>query len=623
MRGYNLPRTLEAASILLFFLQALRVLFSVLFGIIYDQIFDGPLTYWLFTSLLLVVAAFLAPWLTPRSPGRSWLVTFSILASLGRIALSINDPGYRFWGSLVVLAAGGIYLASLIALARPQVLPSLITALVLDQLFRVAGDTYDLSLREDWFWIQVFWSALLVIVAVWLAYKTILPRQSFGPTGIWWGLALGSFFFLQTSLLSLPNAVARWSGASYPQIAVSLLAITSLPLSATIRRGIFSKLCRPRLARGFLGLVLVAGLLVGYFNTGILPVTLLLLSQAVMMVGIACLLGGSPSRLHRPGPTVAVGMLFFLLLNFLNAFTFTYPYVIPALRGLGWAVYLLAALVFGFHFAFQGLASQFPEQRVIRPAWLALAGFLSLAIALFAVRPLPTLPPQDPGDRRIATYNIHYGYDSAWRYTLSQTADTIRREKVDLAVLQEVDTGRLTSYGVDNAYFLARRLGMHVIYLPTVEHLTGIALLSRDAPLLSNTRLLTSLQEQTGVIHAYFEPDGQPLHAYATWLGLSDEDTMTQVREALDFIGSQNPAVFGGDFNAEPDSPEVAAILQAGFFDPFESLGLTHPPTSPSITPQKSIDFVWLRLVNPVRAWVPESLASDHRMVVVQVKIGP
>src|SRR3989304_3620325 len=62
-----------------------------------------------------------------------------------------------------------------------------------------------------------------------------------------------------------------------------------------------------------------------------------------------------PHLLHgssrTSGPSrggLAAGLLLFLILNFLNAFAFTYPYTLPAMRGMGWAVYLLAALALGF-----------------------------------------------------------------------------------------------------------------------------------------------------------------------------------------------------------------------------------------------------------------------------------
>ena len=63
-------------------------------------------------------------------------------------------------------------------------------------------------------------------------------------------------------------------------------------------------------------------------------------------------------------------------------------------------------------------------------------------------------------------------------------------------------------------------------------------------------------------------------------------------------------------------------VETAGFIDPFTALGIDPaPPTSPAIQPKSRIDFVWLRGLLPSEAWVSESLASDHRMVVVEVEL--
>lgn len=95
---------------------------------------------------------------------------------------------------------------------------------------------------------------------------------------------------------------------------------------------------------------------------------------------------------------------------------------------------------------------------------------------------------------------------------------------------------------------------------------------------------------------------------------------MAQIRAALDFIGSGTRASFGGDFNAEDTEPEIAAVREAGFADPFQLLGIEPAPlTDPAISPIKRIDFVFVRGLIPVRAWVADSLASDHRMVVVEI----
>ena len=49
------------AMVMLFFVQALRALFSTMFGILYDQIFAGTPTAWLPVSLLLVLLSMAAP----------------------------------------------------------------------------------------------------------------------------------------------------------------------------------------------------------------------------------------------------------------------------------------------------------------------------------------------------------------------------------------------------------------------------------------------------------------------------------------------------------------------------------------------------------------------------------
>jgi endonuclease/exonuclease/phosphatase (EEP) superfamily protein YafD len=104
-------------------------------------------------------------------------------------------------------------------------------------------------------------------------------------------------------------------------------------------------------------------------------------------------------------------------------------------------------------------------------------------------------------------------------------------------------------------------------------------------------------------------------------MGLSDEDTLTQITEAVNFIAGRTPAVFGGDFNAEPDSQVAQIVKEAGFVDPFVALGIDPPPlTDPAINPTARIDFVWVRGLTPIHAQVPASLASDHRMVVVEVQ---
>jgi len=430
-----------------------------------------------------------------------------------------------------------------------------------------------------------------------------------------WGWALGGFLFLEASLLSLPHAIGHWTGAHYAMAAPLLAATTCLALFPSAQRATRLLMAVPFLR--VMTLVLFGGgLMLAYFSRGVASLLALLLCQWGML---SIWLAKSDQQVHRRGKSgwrVSAGLIILLILNYVNAFAFTYPYTLPLMREKGWVVYLAAFLALAAGAA--GRAREPISRDEPEPTWLAMASMVVLAIVFVAVWPQAPHPLGGDGKARLATYNIHYGYDDDWHLTIEDMAQTIADAGVDIIALQEVDVGRMTSYSMDNAYYLGRRLGMNVAYLPTVEHLTGIALLYKGSPGELSAKLLTSRQEQTGIVGAHLEDAG--LHAYGIWLGLSDEDTLRQIDEALAFIGDRVPAAFGGDFNSRPDDPEIGAIKEAGFQDPFEVLGIDPaPPTSPAVNPQSRIDFVFLRGLEPLRAWVPESTASDHRMMVVDV----
>ncbi len=239
--------------------------------------------------------------------------------------------------------------------------------------------------------------------------------------------------------------------------------------------------------------------------------------------------------------------------------------------------------------------------------------------ALFALPPSPRIK-EVATTIRVGTYNIHYGYNTAWKFSLEEMAKTIEESGADVVALQEVDAGRITSYSVDDALWLSRRLRMGVFYQPTVEHLTGIAVLYRFPTEKTEGQLLTSHLEQTAIIHARLNVGGKKLDAYGTWFGLEPEERAIQLSEALAFMG-EGAAVFAGDLNATPDSPVYQQLRDAGFVDPFVVAGLKPLPTSPSEHPEERIDYVWVRGLQPIDARVLDSTASDHPMVVVEVQL--
>jgi endonuclease/exonuclease/phosphatase family metal-dependent hydrolase len=630
------PRAIESivsVSVFLFFLQALRVIFSVLFGIIYDQIFEGPMDAWLVISNLLVLLAFAAPLFSPKKNHYRWSMIFAVLTSLARINLSINQADVRFWGSLLTVAFGGLYLTTQLQLKRRLFVQTMLGALVLDQFLRVLGDTYDISLRGSWLYVQILWGLAVFALVIIQIRRSDTEQAEPGEIRFMDGVALSGFIFLQVSLLSLPNAVTHWSelshitttGASWNEVqyfvsAIVLMGITLIFCSPGVR-DLFLRVFHTPLAGMGLSLLLLLGLMVGYFSEGFISLLGLFVALFASLSAFDSAFAGVSKPSLQSGRNLALGLILFLVLNFFNAFTFTYPYTLPALRGMGWFGFLIAGGLLGAGAILRLLPLEFetPKEIGFVPGGL-LALCIFIATLVVSWPRTSQWPRYSPG-MRIATYNIHYGYDDVWHFSLEDIASAIAEEKVSAVVMQEVDAGRMTSYCVDDALFLARRLDMNYVYLPTVEHLTGIAVLYRGPLMPSKQQLITSLQEQTGIIGVSLEFDGEPLNVHGVWMGLSDEDTQTQILEALEFIGDQPNAVFGGDFNAEDHEPVPQAVLAAGFEDPFAVLGIDPPPpTSPAIDPSSRIDYVWIRDLDVSAAWVSSSLASDHRMVVIEVE---
>jgi len=637
MRNLKFLRSLEASAVLLFFVQAVRVLFSVLFGLIYDTIFSGTVSFGVMAIVMLfVVGAFLTPIVAPRRSQRVLLFAMAVIVALARVPLTANWPMVRLWSSILIVGASGIYIAVLLRGQARVFLSSLLLAIAADQLLRAAGHTYDVGLREWWVFVQI----VLSIVTGVVAWRTFSRTSDEGPgdfqpwgVGVLDGLAVGALLFLETSLLSFPNALARWSGVNYAVVAPLLMAVTLLPLLPGVDR------VRVRFLDGRLGslgllFLTLGGLAAGKHAGGVTALLGLLLAQFLVLVAL------TGAIYHRrgggTGRALALGMLGFLVLSFALAFAFTYPYTIPAFRGMGLPVLLVAAFIA----CLPALRARRAESETLRPGasrssssqaqggtWglkPAIVRWLSVALVVLLTAAFawpPALSLKEAGPIRVATYNMHYGYNTPWQLSLEAQARTIEESGADIVLLQEVDACRITSYGVDNALWLARRLGMQEVYGPALEGLSGIALLTRFPVDESGTRLLTSRLEQTAIVHARVRVDGQPLYAYGVWLGLEADERARQLDDALAYIGAASPAVFGGDFNSPPGSPTYARIQAAGFEDPFVVGGFDPAPTSPAIGPEERIDFVWMRGLDVNDARVLDSLASDHRIVVVELAL--
>ena len=611
-------RIVEAAAVGLFFIQALRAVISALFGILYDYGFEGSVNAWSVGAVGLMAVAFLAPLFSPRKHTAFALTGAALLALAARPVLNVNELMPRYWAGLVVLAASGMYLAALIRSAPDIVAPSLIVALVLDQVLRALGNTYDLSIRPDFLSTQIAVSLTLALLALWLFGRRESPALS-GKLSVTGGLAVGASLFTLTSLLTLPNTIARWSDFEYTAIAPVLIAVTCMPLLPSIRNAM-RQLQSRRSKAGLLALLLV-GLVIGYQRWGIWSALGLLAACAVTLLCLIRAIAPQGGKPDRTGLGLTLGLLLLLAFNLALAFSFTYPYTLRLMQGMGLPVYLVAGLVTAW-LLFSPAAS-FPivdEQPTPNFEQTRVLALLAVVIDMAATLPIGVGNSGNVANITAVTYTIRYGFDNRWRYALEDITRAIEQSGADVVTLQEVDTGRLTSLGTDDVYYLARRLNMHSYYLPAVGRLTGIAVLSRLPIVQAEGRLITSQQEQTGIVHAQLAAAGRDLHVYSTWLGIRGEDTQRQIAEAVSIIGANSPAVLGGAFNTEPGNSAYAAINDAGF--DFAAFGLGAPsPHVQSRDPVPHTDYVWLRGLNSQRGWLPRIPPTNHKMVAVKFAV--
>ncbi|GGR80098.1 MULTISPECIES: endonuclease/exonuclease/phosphatase family protein [Streptomyces] len=241
---------------------------------------------------------------------------------------------------------------------------------------------------------------------------------------------------------------------------------------------------------------------------------------------------------------------------------------------------------------------------------------------------------------RVATYNIHAGAGMDGVFDLDRQTAELRSLKADVIGLQEVDRhwGSRSEWR-DLAGELARRLRMYVSFAPIysldpaepggprAEY--GVAVLSRHRIVSAENHEITRLSTQDpnpvpapapGFGEVVVRVRGLPVHVYVTHLDYRP-DPAVRVAQVADtrriMAEDRGPKILLGDFNAEPAAPELAPL--------WRELADADPgaPTFPAQDPVKRIDFVTVseNRIGVRRAWVPESLASDHRAVVADLLV--
>ncbi len=319
------------------------------------------------------------------------------------------------------------------------------------------------------------------------------------------------------------------------------------------------------------------------------------------------------------------------------------PPLLRGFRGFGLALSLLAVFLAALpmtqtqrRIPWAGSSSALPSLGVLV---LVIAASIGAAVA---VRP-PVIQGASAADQmRVATYNIHGGYDQYYNSNLDAVARAIQESGANVVLMQEVEAGRMTSFGVDESLWLARRLGMDRRFFATNEGLQGLAVLSNIPIAFDDGRLLTSIANQTGVQRVQVLPTPDVVVTlYNMWLSplleisngqtveTQEQDQEQQLNEIFAAYVRQacSPAlgrtVIGGTMYNVPDSPLVEQMKNAQFSDPFAGLPLELSATFVRDGfPPARFDYLWTCNLPSTGAIVLNDSPSDHRLAVAEIVLN-
>jgi len=199
---------------------------------------------------------------------------------------------------------------------------------------------------------------------------------------------------------------------------------------------------------------------------------------------------------------------------------------------------------------------------------------------------------------KVITYNIHHGNPPAekGKIDLDAIAEVISNSKADFALLQEVENGTTRSFGMNQAKELSQKSGLrYYLFFKAIDFAGGdygIAILSRfPADSSKSIRLYAQEggeQRVMGLIYTIIPGFGKVCVA-TTHFDLPNKIRTVQVTQADSILKAESlPVIFGGDLNAQPDSPELKIL-----FENYLTSGPPHKFTFPNKNPDRTIDYLF------------------------------
>jgi len=505
----------------------------------------------------------------------------------------------------------------------------LLLGLSFDTAIFAAVRTLDLSWHSGFLAIAIVVLLAVALVVALVRYLGQVDPET--PADKKWSraltlAALGPWLFLQLVIFQNIARMSAITGWSLPLASLFVIAFNIIALIAAAHAGRSNRFRYFPTVIGLALLFLLLFISAGGFIGALISAAGQVLSASLIMI-ILLGLGERAEDDGRIGVVVAngIGQLLLVILSFV----FYVSYDI----GLGFRAELILPIS-GFLVALGAVGGAPSKSKGQEPApdmAPAIISAVLLIVPLVMLLTWSTPQPVEPagGTRtvKIMTYNLHNGFNTDGRLDMEALAQVIEESGADVIGLQEVSRGWVINGSVDMLQWLSQRLGMPYVAGPTEGLLWGNAILSRYPILNSeNVPLPTdSLLLRRGYTTAEIDIGSDTLQFIDTHLHQIEEDSEIRQEQVPPLIEAWNGAqrsVIVGDFNAEPDSPEMRMLADAGLVDLSAIIGPTPRYTFYSADPDQQIDYIWTS-----DDWIGsdfvirQTTASDHLPLVVTLNL--
>jgi endonuclease/exonuclease/phosphatase family metal-dependent hydrolase len=210
-------------------------------------------------------------------------------------------------------------------------------------------------------------------------------------------------------------------------------------------------------------------------------------------------------------------------------------------------------------------------------SWVRALGAGGAALLLLAVpaaysvtAPAESRTSAQPGTFRLVTYDIGQAVDGDGRLDPEAVARAIQAEHADVVALQAVGRGWPLSGTADVGSWLARRLGMRLVWGPAADHQFGNAVLSRLPVRATGTgRLPVGAGPQArGYVWARVDTGGgRTADVWSVDVQHGPDRTQTRLAEIgklLQVWSGAPRTVIAGNLNAGESGPEVSRLTSQG-----------------------------------------------------------